>query len=121
MYKLHIHASISIIYIYIFTCVYDRKSQANSHKNKGWETFTDAVISVLNKKRKNLVFMLWGGYAHKKGAQLDSKKHLVLKSTHPSPLSANRGGFFGEKHFSKTNAYLKKNGLNEIDWCSVCR
>ncbi|KAJ3187833.1 hypothetical protein HDU85_006226 [Gaertneriomyces sp. JEL0708] len=93
-----------------------RKSQANSHKDIGWATFTDAIISHLNKSKSRLVFMLWGGFAKKKGASIDKNKHLVLTSAHPSPLSANKGGWFGCKHFSQANSYLKKNGLGEVNW-----
>ncbi len=90
--------------------------RAGSHQNKGWEDFTDAVIRLLSEQREHLVFILWGSYAQKKGAFIDTKKHLVLKAVHPSPLSANRGGFFGCKHFSKANAYLASNGLSPIEW-----
>lgn len=93
-----------------------RAHQAGSHQNKGWEKFTDAVIDVLNKEKENLVFMLWGGYAKKKGARIDRQKHLVLESGHPSPLSANRGYWFGNKHFSKCNEYLEAHGKKSIDW-----
>lgn len=89
--------------------------QAGSHQNKGWETFTDAVIAQLSKEREHLVFLLWGSYAQRKGAVIDSSKHLVLKSVHPSPLSAYRG-FFGNHHFSQANAYLAQHGLSPIDW-----
>ena len=89
--------------------------QAGSHQNKGWETFTDAVIAQLSKKREHLVFLLWGSYAQRKGAVIDASKHLVLKSVHPSPLSAYRG-FFGNHHFSQANAYLAQHGLSPIDW-----
>ncbi len=89
--------------------------RAGSHQNKGWEIFTDRVIDLLNKKRKHLVFMLWGSFAQKKGAFVDMEKHLVLKAPHPSPFSADRG-FFGCAHFSKANAYLKVHGKEEIDW-----
>ncbi|KAJ1952712.1 uracil DNA glycosylase [Linderina pennispora] len=89
--------------------------KANSHANKGWEKFTDAVISTINKHRSHVVFMLWGSYAQKKGAQVNSKKHLVLKSVHPSPLSASRG-FFEAGHFKMANKYLRENGQREIDW-----
>jgi uracil-DNA glycosylase len=92
-----------------------RASSPGSHQNKGWETFTDAVIRKLSDERENLVFLLWGAYAHKKGEVIDRRKHLVLMSAHPSPFSADRG-FFGCKHFSKTNEYLKSKGLPEIDW-----
>ena len=89
--------------------------QAGSHQNKGWEQFTDHVISALNDSRESLVFLLWGSYAQKKGAFIDQKKHFVLKAPHPSPLSAHRG-FFGCRHFSQTNAYLVKKGKTAIDW-----
>jgi uracil-DNA glycosylase len=89
--------------------------QAGSHQNKGWETFTDSAIRLLAEERENLVFILWGAYAQKKGSFIDRKKHLVLESPHPSPLSAHRG-FFGNGHFSKANAYLKEHGLAEITW-----
>jgi len=92
-----------------------RAHQAGSHQNKGWETFTDAAIHRLAEERKGLVFLLWGSYAQKKGEFIDSKKHLVLKSVHPSPLSAHRG-FFGNHHFSQTNEYLMNQGLTPIDW-----
>jgi len=88
---------------------------AGSHQGKGWETFTDAVINKLATGKEHLVFMLWGSYAQKKGAFIDSNKHLVLKSVHPSPLSAYRG-FIGNNHFSLANGYLKKNGISEINW-----
>lgn len=89
---------------------------AGSHQNKGWETFTDAVIQRLTEKKSNLVFLLWGAYAQRKGAYIDTQKNLVLKSVHPSPLSANRGGWFGNHQFSKTNQYLKEYGMTEIIW-----
>lgn len=89
--------------------------KAGSHHQKGWEKFTDTVIEILNKKKENLVFVLWGTAAQKKASKLDENKHLVLKSVHPSPLSVYRG-FSGSKPFSQTNAYLKKNNLGEIDW-----
>ena len=88
---------------------------AGSHHGKGWEEFTDSVISCLSEHRTNLVFMLWGAYAQKKGATIDTSKHLILKSPHPSPLSAHRG-FFGNKHFSKANEYLINNGKNPVEW-----
>jgi uracil-DNA glycosylase len=93
-----------------------RSSQAGSHQKKGWELFTDAVIAQLSERKQGLVFLLWGGYARKKGSKIDQKKHLVLKSGHPSPLSANRGYWFGNKHFSETNTYLRKIGEQEIKW-----
>jgi len=92
-----------------------RAHQAGSHQNKGWETFTDAVIHRLADEREHIVFMLWGSYAQRKGAFIDRSKHLVLQSPHPSPLSAYRG-FFGNKHFSRTNDYLVQHGYNPIDW-----
>ncbi len=91
------------------------RSRAASHQKRGWEQFTDEVISSLNREHKGLVFLLWGSYAQKKGAFIDTDKHLVLKSTHPSPLSAHRG-FFGNRHFSKVNSYLRIQGKEEIDW-----
>ncbi len=91
------------------------QSKAGSHQGKGWEQFTDAVIAALNEKRENLVFLLWGSYAQKKGQFIDARKHLVLKSPHPSPLSAHRG-FLGNRHFSKTNNWLKSKGISEVDW-----
>jgi len=91
-----------------------KKGQAGSHQNKGWEKFTDAVVKILNNKT-NLVFLLWGNYAKQKGQVIDKNKHLILASAHPSPFSADRG-FFGNKHFSKTNKYLKQHGQKEIKW-----
>ena len=93
-----------------------RAHQAGSHQKKGWETFTDAVIKQLSDKKEGLVFLLWGGFAKKKGTKIDQSKHYILTSGHPSPLSANRGYWFGNKHFSKTNAILKQQSLNEVDW-----
>lgn len=92
-----------------------RAHQALSHQNKGWERFTDAAISVLNRHRENLVFMLWGAYAQNKGASIDESKHLVLKTVHPSPLSASRG-FFGCSHFSKCNEWLSARRLVPVEW-----
>ena len=89
--------------------------QAGSHQRKGWEEFTDAAIRLLAEEREHLVFILWGAYAQKKGAFIDRSKHLVLASAHPSPLSA-YNGFFGNKHFSRTNEYLKAHGITEIEW-----
>lgn len=91
------------------------KDKAASHQGKGWELFTDKIIELLSNYRKNLVFILWGSYAHKKGSNIDKSKHLVLQSVHPSPLSAHRG-FFGSKPFSKTNDYLKSNRQKPINW-----
>ena len=90
------------------------KGLANSHSSKGWELFTDSIISMVNEK-KSIVFMLWGGYAAQKGKSIDSTRHLVLKSVHPSPLSAHRG-FFGNRHFSKCNQFLESKGISPIDW-----
>ena len=92
-----------------------RARQAASHQKKGWEEFTDAVIKTIAEKKEHIVFLLWGSYAQKKGMHINREKHLVLEAVHPSPLSAHRG-FFGCKHFSKTNTYLKKHGLQEIAW-----
>ncbi|RDK85189.1 uracil-DNA glycosylase [Marinirhabdus gelatinilytica] len=93
-----------------------RAHQAGSHQGKGWEQFTDAVVSKLSAAREGLVFLLWGGYAKRKGAKIDTSKHLVLTCGHPSPLSANRGYWFGNKHFSKTNKYLEDNQKEPINW-----
>ncbi len=90
-------------------------SMAGSHQKKGWEYFTDKIIELLNEHGENLVFMLWGAFAQKKGSIIDSKKHLVLKSVHPSPLSAHRG-FIGNNHFSMANKYLKAHNKKPIDW-----
>lgn len=92
-----------------------RAHQAGSHQRRGWEEFTDAAIRTLAESREGLIFILWGNYAQKKGAFIDRSKHLVLSSSHPSPLSA-YNGFFGNKHFSKTNEYLKAQGEQEIEW-----
>ena len=92
-----------------------RAKQAGSHQNKGWENFTDAVISSLSENKEDLVFLLWGRFAQNKASLIDSKKHYILTAAHPSPFSA-YGGFFGCKHFSKTNEILNKNGLETIDW-----
>ncbi|RAI92077.1 uracil-DNA glycosylase [Algoriphagus yeomjeoni] len=89
--------------------------EAGSHQKKGWEEFTDEVIRTISNDRENVVFLLWGAYAQKKSVLIDSKKHLVLKAPHPSPLSSYRG-FFGCKHFSKTNEYLIANGKKPIEW-----
>ncbi len=93
-----------------------RQGEAGSHQNKGWETFTDAVIQKISDEKEHVVFLLWGGFAKKKGAKIDRSKHHVLETGHPSPLSANRGLWFGNKHFSKTNAYLESLGKDGIDW-----
>jgi uracil-DNA glycosylase len=92
-----------------------RASAPGSHQNKGWERFTDAAIKKISTEKENVVFLLWGAYAQKKGEIIDKNKHLVLMSAHPSPFSADRG-FFGCKHFSKANEYLRSKGLVEIDW-----
>lgn len=93
-----------------------RAHQAASHQRHGWEQFTDAAIRALSAERENLVFILWGGYARSKAQLIDRSRHLVLESVHPSPLSANRGGWFGNHHFSQCNAYLREHGEQEIDW-----
>jgi uracil-DNA glycosylase len=92
-----------------------REGASNSHKGRGWENFTNAIISVLNERKENLVFMLWGNAAQNKCARVDNTRHYVLKAVHPSPLSA-RKGFFGCGHFSQCNAILEELGLPEIDW-----
>jgi len=92
-----------------------RANLAGSHQKKGWEEFTDSAISALNRERNNLVFFLWGAYAQKKGESIDRNRHLVMESVHPSPLSASRG-FFGNRHFSKCNDYLKDHGIEPVDW-----
>ncbi|KAF2510628.1 uracil-DNA glycosylase [Flavobacterium foetidum] len=93
-----------------------RQSEAGSHQGKGWEKFTDAVIKKISSESENVVFLLWGGFAQKKSSLIDASKHHILKSGHPSPLSANRGFWFGNKHFSQTNEFLKSKGLKEIEW-----
>ena len=93
-----------------------RRSEANSHQNIGWQTFSDTVIQKLSEEREGVVFMLWGGFAKKKGKKIDRKKHHVLETGHPSPLSANRGYWFGNKHFSQVNEILKNKGLRTINW-----
>ncbi|RNC65349.1 uracil-DNA glycosylase [Proteiniphilum sp. X52] len=92
-----------------------RAHRAGSHQGRGWEEFTDAAIRCLAEKRDHLVFILWGAYAQRKGANIDTNRHLVLKSPHPSPLSAHRG-FFGNKHFSKANEYLSAHNMEPIHW-----
>lgn len=92
-----------------------KAAQAGSHQNKGWEKFTDAVVKILSEQKENLVFILWGSYAQKKGSVIDENKHLVIRSVHPSPLSA-YGGFFGSKPFSQTNSYLIFTGSEPIEW-----
>ena len=93
-----------------------RKDEANSHKHLKWNVFTDAVIDVINQKSENVVFLIWGSFAQKKGKLIDRNKHLVLESGHPSPLSANRGMWFGNNHFKLTNEYLREKGKSEIHW-----
>lgn len=92
-----------------------RARQPGSHQNKGWEEFTDAVLRNVSENKRGIVFLLWGAYAQKKGAIIDQAKHFVLKAPHPSPFSAH-SGFFGSKHFSKTNQYLHNRGLEAIKW-----
>ena len=89
--------------------------KSNAHAGKGWEQFTDKIIEIVNQNCQHVVFVLWGAYAQKKGASIDTSKHLIIKSAHPSPLSAYRG-FWGSKPFSRTNNYLKSIGKNEIEW-----
>ena len=91
------------------------RGRAASHQGRGWERFTDRIVTLLNEKRDKLVFMLWGSYAQKKGQFIDRRRHLVLQSAHPSPLSAHRG-FLGNRHFSQANAYLEVNGKQTINW-----
>lgn len=93
-----------------------RKDEANSHKHLKWNIFTDAVIDLINQKSENVVFLLWGSFAQKKGKLIDREKHLVLESGHPSPLSANRGMWFENNHFKLTNEYLRVKGKVEIEW-----
>lgn len=92
-----------------------RANEAGSHQNKGWEIFTDAVIKKLSDHKENLVFILWGAYAQKKASYINRKKHFIVESAHPSPLSASRG-FFGQNHFSKTNTFLESKGIKPISW-----
>jgi len=93
-----------------------RAHQAGSHQNKGWETFTDNVIKTLSDKREGLIFLLWGGFAKRKASLIDGAKHHILTSGHPSPLSANRGYWFGNRHFSQANAILNRQGIESIVW-----
>jgi len=92
-----------------------REGLAGSHQGKGWEKFTDAVVQALNEREEPVVFILWGSHAQKKGAQINTDRHLVIESAHPSPLAARRG-FFGSRPFSRTNAYLEEQGARPIDW-----
>lgn len=93
-----------------------REASPGSHQGRGWERFTDAVIKCINDEKEGVVFMLWGRYAQDKGKIIDPKRHFVLKAKHPSPMSANSGGWFGTKHFSQANNYLRGRGLKEISW-----
>ncbi len=93
-----------------------RAHQAASHQRQGWEEFTDAVIKALSDGRDHIVFILWGGYARSKARLIDASKHLILQSVHPSPLSANRGGWFGNHHFSRANAFLEEHGEAPVEW-----
>ncbi|WP_434035975.1 uracil-DNA glycosylase [Formosa sp. 4Alg 33] len=93
-----------------------REHAPASHQKQGWETFTDRVISKISDEKENIVFLLWGGYAKKKSKLIDTSKHYILTSGHPSPLSANRGYWFGNKHFSKTNSLLEQNNFSQIAW-----
>jgi uracil-DNA glycosylase len=92
------------------------QSKPGSHQNRGWESFTDTVIKAISENKENIVFLLWGGFAKTKSKLIDPKKHHILTSGHPSPMSANRGYWFGNKHFSTSNAFLKSKGIAEIDW-----
>ncbi|MBO6098564.1 MAG: uracil-DNA glycosylase [Prevotella sp.] len=98
------------------TCLSVRQHEAFSHSRQGWESFTDAVIKIISEKQEHIVFMLWGGPARTKKKIINTSKHLVLESVHPSPLSANRGGWFGNHHFSRCNAWLQERGLMPIVW-----
>ena len=93
-----------------------KKDEANSHKHLEWQKFTDAVIKIISEEKENVVFLLWGGFAQKKAKFINEEKHLILKSGHPSPLSANQGKWFGNKHFSKVNEYLEKTNQHPIKW-----
>ncbi len=93
-----------------------QKDKPNSHKHLIWNQFTDAVIQLISDNKENVVFLLWGNFAQKKGLKIDRSKHLVLESGHPSPMSANQGKWFGNKHFSKTNDYLESKGKSKIEW-----
>lgn len=93
-----------------------RKDSPNSHKHLKWNLFTDAVIQAISDQKENVVFLLWGSFAQRKGSKIDRSKHYILESGHPSPMSANQGKWFGNKHFSQTNKFLKSKGLKEIEW-----
>ena len=97
------------------SCLTVREREAASHKNQGWEEFTDGVIRIISEQKEHVVFILWGNFAQQKRVLIDESKHHVLTATHPSPFSADRG-FFGSRHFSRTNEYLKKHQIHEIDW-----
>jgi uracil-DNA glycosylase len=92
------------------------ESKAGSHQKKGWEDFTDSIIQTINNKKENIVFLLWGAFAQNKCKKINESKHFILKAKHPSPLSANFGGWFGQKHFSQANSYLESKGITKIDW-----
>lgn len=96
-----------------------REDLPNSHKHLQWGQFTDAVIQKISNEKEHVVFLLWGSFAHKKGGKINREKHLVLESGHPSPMSANQGKWFGNKHFSKTNLYLESKGLKPIHWLNL--
>ena len=93
-----------------------RKDSPNSHKHLKWNLFTDAVMQSISDQKENVVFLLWGSFAQKKGSKIDRSKHHILESGHPSPMSANQGKWFGNKHFSQTNDFLRSKGLKEIEW-----
>ena len=95
-----------------------QKDKPNSHKHLKWNLFTDAVIQKISEEKEHIVFLLWGSFAQKKGSKINRTKHLVLESGHPSPMSANQGKWFGNKHFSQTNLYLEEKGKNTIEWNS---
>lgn len=97
-------------------CLTVERSKPGSHQNRGWETFTDTVIQSISAHKENIVFLLWGGFAKTKSKLIDTTKHHILSSGHPSPMSANRGYWFGNKHFSTTNSLLKSKGIPEINW-----
>ena len=93
-----------------------RKDSPNSHKHLKWNIFTDAIIQIISNEKQNIVFLLWGSFAQKKGSKIDRNKHLVLESGHPSPMSANQGKWFGNKHFSKSNLYLEEKRICHVEW-----
>jgi uracil-DNA glycosylase len=103
--------------VFMLNCILTvEEAKPESHKNVGWEKFTDFVIQKLSEKKEPIVFLLWGSYAKKKGSKIDRSKHFVLESGHPSPLSANRGFWFGNKHFSKANSFLQETNQEKINW-----